>query len=436
MNKTTVKVIFPAPEPGRPTWPYIDYDVAGRSKQVIATLQKSLPQIEFSADIYTDAEQASKALKSEQGKFDGYLVYLTSMWTGVQEYVAENFHPVIIADELYSGSGGLLKVNSLIQEKNLPVVTIASSDFQDIIDAVRLFDVMNKMRHSTIAVVADGDTWGARKEIIKKTNEIFGTQVVRIDSEKIKTLYEQVDSSEANSWKDKWIKDAQKVVEPDEDEILKSARMYLALRAAMQETHADAITVDCLGLYYANRLVAYPCLGFFQLNNDGQIGVCEADIDSTLTQMLMQYLTGRPGYVSDPVIDTATDQIIYAHCVATNKVFGPDGMANPYIIRSHAEDRKGASVQSLLPVGRIVSTAKVCTVSKSFIVHSALTVANIDDDRGCRTKLAAEVDTERVLENYNYSKGHWHRVTVYGDCRRDLVNLARLYGLDIIEEDR
>jgi len=37
---------------------------------------------------------------------------------------------------------------------------------------------------------------------------------------------------------------------------------------------------------------------------------------------------GRPGYISDPVMDSAKRQIIYAHCVAANKAFGPQGQAN------------------------------------------------------------------------------------------------------------
>ncbi len=32
---------------------------------------------------------------------------------------------------------------------------------------------------------------------------------------------------------------------------------------------------------------------------------------------------GRPGFISDPVIETASRQIIYAHCAASNRVFGP-----------------------------------------------------------------------------------------------------------------
>jgi L-fucose isomerase-like protein len=212
--------------------------------------------------------------------------------------------------------------------------------------------------------------------------------------------------------------------------------MYLALKAAMRDAEADAVAMDCLGLYYGGKLFAYPCLGFFQLNNEGSTGVCEADVDSTLTQLLIRYLTGRPAYVSDPVIDTATGQIIYAHCVATNRVFGPQGLANPYVIRSHAEDGKGASVQSLLPLGHPITTVKVSTAHDAFAIHTGRTVGNVEDDKACRTKLAAEVDAQRILDNYHSELFGWHRVTCYGEYRRPFVDLATLYGLEIYEEDR
>jgi hypothetical protein len=63
---------------------------------------------------------------------------------------------------------------------------------------------------------------------------------------------------------------------------------------------------------------------------------------TTLTQ-------GRPGYISDPVVDTPNRQIIYAHCVASNRVFGPEGQTNPFKILTHSEDRQGASLRSLMP---------------------------------------------------------------------------------------
>jgi len=437
MDKTKVKVIFPSVEKGIPTWPYINYDVERRAKEVLKALQENLPEIEFSPQIVYQRvkEKVEKILEEEKGKFDGYLVYMTSMWTGIPQIIVRKSWPVIVADELYSGSGEFLEVCSLVKRENLPVVCIGSSNFKDITDAVKLFQVMKKMKNSRILVVADRD-WEYRNEVIERIREIFGTEVVGMGSEELNSYYENTDTKLAEKYKNKWIKEALRIVEPDEEEILKSARMYLALKKAMEEKKADAVTIDCLGLYYSGKLFAYPCLAFFQLNNEGSTGVCEADLDSTLTQLLIRYMTGRPAYVSDPVIDTATGQIIYAHCVATNKVYGPDELPNPYIIRSHSEDRKGASVQSLMPLGEIVTTIKVSVMNKAFSIHQGRTVANIDDEKACRTKLAAEANVEKIMENYHFEIFGWHRVTFYGDYRKQLINLATLYGLKIYEEDK
>ena len=179
---------------------------------------------------------------------------------------------------------------------------------------------------------------------------------------------------------------------------------------------------------------AYPCLGFWQLNNDGFVGACEADQRSTVTMLLMGYLTGRPGYISDPVIDTSKNQVIYAHCVAPTKVYGPDGSSNPYYIDTHSEDRKGASVRSMMPLGKMTTTLEFDARKKKVVLHQGVTVENVDEDMACRTKLAAEVkgDVYKLLENWD--QWGWHRVTVYGDLKRKVQHLAAMIGFEIVEE--
>ncbi|MCD6593895.1 hypothetical protein J7L00_07450, partial [Candidatus Bathyarchaeota archaeon] len=329
--------------------------------------------------------------------------------------------------------GGFLRAFSMAKRKNLPVVGVASSNMNDAIDAIRLLGVIKMLKNSRILDITDRDI----SDISKKIKDAFGIRVIRMTSDELNAYYEKTDEAEAEKIADKWIREALKVIEPTREEIVKSARMYLALKRAMQDSDADAVTIDCLNLYYGGKLPAYPCLALFQLNNEGSTGVCEADLNSTITQLMMRYLTGRPGYVSDPVIDTTSNQIIYVHCVASNRVYGPNGLSNPYIIRSHSEDRKGAAVQSLMPLGETVTTLRINVEAKAMCIHQGITVANIEDDRACRTKLAAETDAERILENWNAEVDFgWHRVTLYGDWRRQAINLARLLGLKIIEEDR
>ena len=156
---------------------------------------------------------------------------------------------------------------------------------------------------------------------------------------------------------DRWAKEAKKVEGVSRETLETSAAMYLAEKAVLKKHGANAITINCLGGFYGGHIHAYPCLGFHQLNNDGLIGGCECDVRSAATMVIGTTLTqGRPGYISDPVIDTAKRQIIYAHCVAPNKAFGPAGETNPFEILTHSEDRQGASVRSILPTGYMTTT--------------------------------------------------------------------------------
>jgi len=214
-----------------------------------------------------------------------------------------------------------------------------------------------------------------------------------------------------------------------------SAAMYLAQKAVMKKHGANAITINCLGGFYGGHIHAYPCLGFHQLLNEGLVGACECDVRSTATMVAMTIMTqGRPGYISDPVIDTSKRQIIYAHCVASNRAFGPQGAANPFEILTHSEDRQGASVRSILPVGYLTTTLEVGQERKEILLHRARIVGNDPDDRACRTKIAGEPvgDLEKLFTQWD--QWGWHRVTYYGDLREQVFALADALGWKVLEE--
>ncbi|UCE21619.1 MAG: hypothetical protein JSV46_05235, partial [Candidatus Aminicenantes bacterium] len=296
-----------------------------------------------------------------------------------------------------------------------------------VVEAARCIDCITKLRHSTVLVV------GGQPD--KKIEELFGTKMKGVDFPEISAAYKKADQKEAKKWSERWMREAAKIIEPSRQDIEKSAVMYIAMRALMDKYTARAIAVNCLGGFYGGYLPAYPCLGFMQLNNDGYVGACEADQRSTLTMLLMAYLTNRPGFISDPVIDTAKNQIIYAHCVAPTKVFGPQGTSNPYHIRSHSEDRKGACNRSLMPLGEMTTTILFDAGKKQVILHQGKTVANMDLDLACRNKLAVEVEGDIYKLMNHWDTWGWHRVTFFGDYKRQVANIASLLGFEVFEED-
>ena len=284
----------------------------------------------------------------------------------------------------------------------------------------------------TSKILAVGGGWpGIAPPITKE----MGIEVVNVPFTEVNEAWEAADKEQSRELADMWQKDAQEIRGVSRETLETSAAMYLAQKAVLQKHDANAITINCLGGFYGNHIHAYPCLGFHQLQNEGLIGACECDVRSTATMVTMNALTqGRPGYISDPVIDTSKRQIIYAHCVAPNRALGPDGTRNPFQILTHSEDRQGASVRSMLPLGYMTTTVEFAPERKQILFHRGKAVENVIDDRACRTKLAAEPvgDFEKLFTQWD--QWGWHRVTVYGDLKEPVFALADTLGWQVVEE--
>lgn len=425
--KPRLRLVYCHPDPRLQGWPYQGFDYEARKKQLTAWLEQACPNVEF-LPATAESMEHSRQLLATGETVDGYIVYLLGIPSNAARPIAFSGRPCLLVDDHYGGTGQFLALYGEAVRKGLPVAGVTSSRFADLVEAVKAFECLKKVQASTLLNVSDRDP-GDTPKVFSQT---LGLSVHVLPSGELNRAYENAGGKEAQYWAKQWIARAEKVIEPSREEIERSGRMYLAMSELLRSHRAQGIAVDCLRLFYDGRLPAYPCLGFFQLNNDGLVGACEADLDSAATMLLMSYLAGRPGYISDPVIDTATNRVIYAHCVAPNKVFGPTGKVNPYHIRSHSEDRKGASIRSLLPVGEMTTTLKFLPRHKVVVFHQGRTVANIDEDRACRTKLAVEVRNARKLAA-DWAWG-WHRVTVYGDWRIALETVSALAGFKLVEE--
>lgn len=427
-RRAKVALVFSHIPSGRPTWPTKNYDYAKRRKELTKALKKRCKNTDFTVCVGHNSEEAEKIIECHPD-VDGFVVYMIGIWTGVKNPIMKSCKPAVIVDDLFAGSGEMLGIGPTIRKDNLRAAMVSSSCLNDVARGVEWLEVIAAMKGAKIINVRNGDIC----EQTGRLCDVFGTTMVQMTSDELNCRYEAADEGLANEWADYWVKNAVRVVEPSREDLFRSGKIHVAFCKVLEEMEADAVTMDCLGLFYGKKSNAYPCLSFFELLNQGLTGVCESDVDSTATFLLMRYLTGRPGFVSDPVIDTSTGEIIYAHCVGTNRVFGPKGKANKYIIRSHAEDEKGASVQSLMPKREPVTSLRVHLGSRHLVVHTGTTTRNVDEPKACRTKLAAKAEAELLLRNW--TRG-WHRVTVYGDWRKDVLNLAQLLGLTAIEEDR
>jgi hypothetical protein len=155
-----------------------------------------------------------------------------------------------------------------------------------------------------------------------------------------------------------------------------------------------------------------------------------------LVSMLMaRILTGRGGYVSDPILDTSKNRVIYAHCMSLTKPFGSSGPAARFRVRSHHDrDPRSACVQTFFPEGYMATMFRTNFAQKKMVIHQGKAVGNLDSDRGCRTQLICEVrgDIEKLF--HQWDQFGWRRVTVYGDVLAPMVEFGKALGLEIVQE--
>ncbi|MBM3859703.1 MAG: hypothetical protein FJ395_08655 [Verrucomicrobia bacterium] len=469
-SKPKVRLVFCETPNDKPIWPNIGYDFEKRRKQITSLLARECREVEFlPVCLMNDPIQADEVIKAD-AEVDGYLLCVQGLgWRNDITKLSATGKPTLIVDNLFGGSGLFLTRLPKIMSTGKPVDWVSSSKDADIAASARQFVVavkensaasframrrkntpamrnwscksddvpmpdmdaaLKELKKTRLLVVGGG--WGG-DAFRKASREVTGVEFIPVKFEEMAAAYEKAGTKPPKEFAERWAGKAQKIEAVTPETIEKCGVMYVAMKQLLDKHQARGISINCLGGFYGGHLKAYPCLGFCQLNDDGMVGGCEADQMSALTMAVMGVLTGRPGYISDPVIDTAKNAIVYAHCVAMTKPFGPKGASNPYQILTHSEDRQGAAVRSLLPSGYMTTTLEINPQTREVLFHQAKTIGNNFSDMACRTKLEAAVkgDLEKLTETWGFG---WHRVTFYGDLKPHVEELCRRLNLKLVEE--
>jgi L-fucose isomerase-like protein len=263
----------------------------------------------------------------------------------------------------------------------------------------------------------------------------LGADLVTVPNERVMQLFNAIDRKAAEAEaQEYWISKAAEIVEPSEPEIVDSARMYLAIKELMIQEKAQAVcSVHCMG-------TPRGCLTFSKLNDLGLVGACEGDIDSTLTMLLCAYAFRVPGFITDPVIDTAKNAMIHFHCTSATKMDGPGGQRLPFRIRTQTDSRGGVAVEVANRVGQPVTCAKLADL-ETMLVCPGKIIETSRSPLACRTQFTQSVaDARRLFLDWGGGviEGDTmtllHRVVFYGDFSGPIRDLGDLMGFKVVEE--
>ena len=417
---------------GQPQWPKPTLDVAAD----VAEVEKRLAEVArkhtdnvrlIGGDVIGSAEEVKPWL-AKMGEIDGVLVLPVTQPTPAFGELMESIRvPVLFFSRPYATH--MWSAIADMRKRGRKIDVVASSSYGDLDPYMRAFRTVHHLRNSKVLVGAA--TPAGRQETADAFAKHFGTKFKFITGPEFHAAFNSADEAATRKEADEFVRGALRVVEPTPKEIHDGVKFYLALKKMLKEERANALTIDCFGTLAAKTLPGYPCIAWSKFNDAGLYGVCEGDLHSTMTQILVTSYTGLPGFVSDPVFDISRNEVIHAHCVSATKMKGPNGPASPYIVRNHLETNEGAVLQVLLPSDETITVARF-TDPRKVLISTAEVTGPVDSDRGCRTQIRTRVsDAEKWLQNFTAGL---HRVIFYGDHVRSMERMGRLMGFELVRE--
>ena len=278
---------------------------------------------------------------------------------------------------------------------------VSEQMFQDLVDKIKLLGMLKRMKSEHILTVTDspyvnvtyGDVLANMPEdyndqILGAIDETFGTRVTKIgtkevvEDEDIQNLWNN-ESQEANEIAQRWIRDAKKMMNTIESEVVRSAKVYLAMKMLMEKYDATAMAYHIRTLIANRRREDYvtPALATseFQLHN--VVAKCQSHLNIILSEMMLQYAYRRPSMLGDYSVDTYDNTSVVQHCEGPWNAWG-DERRVPYYLVDHRErpirgrSMPGVSAASwiLYPPDEVVTMWQLDVQSKQLLMHSGRTV--------------------------------------------------------------
>lgn len=420
-------------------WPTPTFDAPAevtKFKKYLAGVQTRLGDVKFvGGELIPNTVQAATKVATGMARADAAILVHLSFGSGQPLLkLVDVGLPTAIFSQPFSGHDWMYVPQW--QKAGKRVILLPSSDYGELERAAALLRVPVRLRQSRIIVVgrAKGTATACSTEQVRQR---LGPELVPISQDQVIAAHKAVDPKTAEAEAEQyWIGQARDIIEPSKADIVNSARMYLAIRDIMIKEKAQAITSShCMGA------PAKGCLTFSKLNDLGLVGVCEGDMDSTLTMLIFKYAFGVPGFVSDPLFDTSKNAVIHAHCTSTTRLDGPNGKRAPFLIRTQCDSNAGVSLEVQMRVGQEITCAKLANLDTMLISTGKIIEQTDFHDRGCRTQITTEVpDVRRMAQNWgsgvlsNDMMTLLHRVVFYGNRLESVKDMAPLMQLKIVEE--
>ena len=273
--------------------------------------------------------------------------------------------------------------------------------FRDLVEKIKLIQMLKRMKSEHILTVTDSEyvnvTYGDlranmpehyNQEILGAIDETFGTRVTKIGTKEvtgdkdIQKLWQE-DSHEANEIARCWIRNAKAMMNTIESEVVRSAKVYLAMKMLMEKYDATAMAYHIRTLVANPRPTDYvtPALATSEFQLENIVAKCQSHLNMILSEMLLQYAYRRPSMLGDYSVDTYNNTSMVQHCEGPWNAWGDDRRVPYYLvdhrerpIRQRATTGVSAASWILYPPNETVTLWQIDVQSKEILMHTGSTV--------------------------------------------------------------
>jgi hypothetical protein len=401
-------------------------------EEKVKQLRKNLKiDAQILKDIVINEETDVPLLNEHVAKADVILLYKPHLGLGnCIAKISEYSLPIILFNDEGMVNNPLDALEYIYPREKVWVAV----EYQDLNSYLGALSVKKKLGQTKILILnADYPHWerficrvhGGREAIKEK----LGIELEYMKSEDVIRKWENIDENRVKPIVEKWTREAEKIVEPEEKDLIAVAKLYLVMEDLLKEKNAHAITMA-----YGEGPLPVPCFAYTNLRDEGIPSACEADIISLLSMVILNYVAEKPCFMGNTFIDTTDDTLILSHCVCPRKMEGYNANPAPYTLRRYHKEKFPGSLTAFVKM-KSSQEVTICRLSgdlKNMLIASGIIVDSVemDDDTYCRVK--AKVKIKNPKEFIHKTTGN-HHVMVYGDYREQLRKLNEILGITTTE---
>lgn len=249
----------------------------------------------------------------------------------------------------------------------------------------------------------------------------YGISVIDVNMDRLIDGINAADEAEALKIAESCTKNAKATIEPSDEDMLKAAKTYLAIKKICKEDRLDAMTIRCFDIVKACGTTS--CLALALLNDEGIVAGCEGDMQTLITMILAQRLCGEKAFMANPSM-LRDDRSLLAHCTL------PLTMCDAITLRSHFESLTGVAIQGDLPCTDYTLLKWGGDQLDRFFVTEAQALPMEYSEHFCRTQILLNANLKNYLLNKTIGN---HQVIIKGHHADEIRKFMEENGVKEIQ---